>query len=265
MRPALALLLLSVSSAACTLSGDPPTPAKSDPLGNGIRVADVQDPKSPHYHVNQSSTITSAVVVWHDTFDETMDGKSVGTLYIQDVGSNKPYAGIGIYQPNYVPASLTVVPGDVLDFTGPYQESPSIGTAMFNSGTFLPQLYKPVGTYRYEFVPPPPLTVTLSDLIEDSSSKTDGNFAHARQFEGMLVTINNVTLTAGVNANKRVSYLIEDGDGGVPSTGPSVTNELYNLGATDFPPGSHFKSITGIVTWFYSFHIAPRTKDDFVQ
>lgn len=264
MRSAL-ILALGAASAACTLTADPSAPASTNPLGNGLRVADVQNPKSPHFHVNQSQTISSAVVVWHDTFDETKDGKSVGTLYVQDVGSTAPYAGVGIFSPNFVPASLTVLPGDVLDFTGPYQQSIAIGSAMFNANTFLPQLYKPVGMFRYEFVPPDPLVITVADLQENLNNKLDANFDHARQYEGMLVTIKDVTLAKGVLASNRVTYLFENPDGSASGNGPAVSNELYDLQATDFAAGTHFKSVTGIVTWFYTFHVAPRTKADLVQ
>jgi hypothetical protein len=263
MRTVLALLPLSlVALAACTLTADPASKPVSNPLGNGLRLAQVQDPKSPDYKVNASANVTSAVCTWLDTFDETHDGKSIGTLYIQDVGSTAPYAGVGVYEPNYVPASLTVLPGDVLDVVGPYQESPSVGSAKFDAGTFLPQLYKPVGTFRYEFVPPPPVVITAADLLG-----TDANFPSGRKWLGMLVTINDVVIAAGTQSSGRVTYLMGDasGDAGaITSSSVSISNENYDLGSTDFPAMTHFKSVTGIVTWFYTFHVAPRTAADLV-
>ncbi len=259
MRIVLALLPLSL--VACTLTGDQPTQPVSNPLGNGLRVAQVQDPKSPDYKVNASASITSAVCTWLDTFDETHDGKSIGTLYIQDVGSTAPYAGVGVYEPNYIPASLTVLPGDVLDVVGPYQESPSVGKATFDPGTFLPQLYKPVGTFRYEFVPPPPAVITAADLLG-----TDANFPNGRKWLGMLVTINDVVIAAGTTSGGRVTYLMgdADSDAGISSSNVAISNENYDLLSTDFRVGTHFKSVTGIVTWFFTFHVAPRTAADLV-
>ena len=262
MRIVLALLPLSL--AACSsLSGDAPASYTPDPLGSGLRLAQVQNPKSPDYHVNDSASVTSAACTWLDTFDETHDGKSIGTLYLQDVGSTEPYAGIGVYEPNYVPASLTVLPGDVLDVVGPYQESPNVGTAKFDPGTFLPQLYKPVATFRYEFIPPPPVVITAQDLYG-----TDANFAAGRKWLGMLVTINDVVIASGTASGGRVTYLMGDAgaDGGasITPTSVAISNELYNLGSTDFKPMTHFKSVTGIVTWFYSFHVAPRSAADLV-
>ena len=264
MRPALTLALLSLSVAACTIPADKPAPYDASPLGAGLRLAQVQDPKSPDYHPSDNASMSSLVVTWLDSFDETMDGKSKGTLYVQDVGSTSPYAGIGIFQQSLVPASLTVLPGDVLDFQGPYQESVGIGSAVFNTGTFLPQLYKPVGTFRYEFTPPSPVVITVDDLLENGT-KLDASFASSRKWLGMLVTLKDVTVAGGTVSSNRVQYLLEEPDGGVAPAGPSITNEHYDLKSTEFKSGTHFSSVTGIVTWFYSFHVAPRYPADLVQ
>lgn len=259
----IALALLPVALVACSsLTGDPPSKPTADPLGDGLRIAQVQDPSSPDYKPNTNANITSAVATWLDTFDETHDGKSIGTLYIQDVASTAPYSGIEVYEPNYVPASLTILPGDVLDFAGPYDESPNVGSATFDPGTFLPQLSKPVGTFRYEFVPPPPAVVTTEELVG-----TDANFKSARKWLGMLVTIHDVIIAAGTSSSGRVTYLMGDATvdgGGITSSSVAISNENYDLGPMDFPAGTHFSSVTGLVTWFYSFHVAPRTAADLV-
>jgi|SRR5579859_966231 len=279
MRPALALacvlpsiVAVGSSLAACsTLPEDPPTPVTPDPLGTGQRIAQVQDPSSQSYQQALTSSktttnpgvnvdVSSVVVTWIDTFDETRDGKSKGTVYVQDVGSTAPYAGISVYQPNYVPAALRPLPGDVLDMKGPYQELAHIGSATFNAGNTLPQLAKPVGDFRYEFETPPPAVVTLSDLDM-------ANYAKGRQWEGMLVTVNDVTVGPGAvdTTGLRVTYLMGQGSAKISNTACTISNELYNLGKNDYPTGTHFTSVTGIVTWFYSYHLAPRTAADLVQ
>jgi hypothetical protein len=264
VRVALAILTLAV--VACdTLTPDPPAPYKPNPLGTGLRLAQVQDPTSPDYRPTSTAPVdvSSTVVTWLDTYDETMDGKSVGTLYVQDVGSQAPYAGIGIFEPNYVPASLSVLPGDVLDFSGPYTEETSIGSATFSTGTFLPQLSKPVGTYRYDFVPPPPVVLTVAQL--DGSASI---FKNARQWMGMLATLNDVWVAAGSDNEMRVTYdvgaSVDGGEAALTASPVAIDNELYALSSTQFPSGTHFSSITGIVTWFFSFHIAPRAPGDLV-
>jgi hypothetical protein len=286
MRLAVAPLALFVCAACSTIPQD--EPAGTD-AGGGLTIAQVQNPKSPDYHPCPSTstncntqTITNAVVTWLDKFDETRDGKGAGTLYIRDVGANHVYGGIGIYQPNFVPASLDPLPGDVLDFAGPYQEATTIGTAVFNPHTFLPQLYKPVGTFRYEFASDfpqawsAPQQIQLSDLNENSGTNnttTDGNFAHGRQYLQMLVTVNDVYVSSGTSSpggqGFRVTY--PTGTCGdyksktcFNSSAPQISNELFDLQSTDYQPGTHFASVTGIVTWFYSFQIAPRTRADLV-
>lgn len=267
MRLALsALFLVPVVVACSSLSQDPAAPPASDPLGTGVRIASIQNPSSSDYAqavANPSKgvqvDVSSVVVNWIDTFDETRDGKSVGTVYIQDVGSSAPYAGISLFEPSYVPASLRLLAGDVLDVAGPYEEVPSIGSAVFNTGTSLPQLAKPVGTFRYEFQTPPPTPISLSDINEN-------NYAKGRQWEGMLVTMTDITI-AGCNidtAGQRVTCLMGQGDASIDLNAASISNELYNLQPGDFAAGTHFSSVTGIVTWFYSYHLAPRTVADLV-
>lgn len=252
--------LLAVSLAACeSMQADPPAPYTPDPLGAGLRIRDVQDPSSPNYSPNKDVSVTSVTVTWVDTFDETKNGKSVGTVYIQDVGSQAPYSGMSVYKPSYVPADLHPVPGDVLDFVGPYQEVTNIGSAIFPSGQTLPQLAKPVGTFRYEYQTPAPTAVQMADL---------NDYKKGRQWEGMLVTIQDVYVGAGAldTSGYRVSYpLLAHATDPQVANNVAISNELYDLKKTDFPAGTHFKSVTGIVTWFYSYHIAPRSPADLVQ
>jgi hypothetical protein len=267
-----AVVLATLPALGCsTLTPDPESDASANPLGNGQRIADVQNPNSQSYQQalaqSKASTnsgvrvdLSSLVVTWVDTFDETRDGKSIGTVYVQDVGSQAPYAGMSVYQPNYVPAALRPLPGDVLDMVGPYQELSHIGAANFNPNT-LPQLAKPVGTFRYEFRTNDPVVISLSDIDQ-------GNYAKGRQWESMLVTVENVTIGAGTTDTKtglRVTYPMGDGDASISGNAAAVSNELVDISSTQFPAGTHFKSVTGLVTWFFSYHIAPRTLDDLKQ
>jgi hypothetical protein len=271
MRLASSIAILAVLLASCTLKDDPPAPYDANPLGTGSRIADIQSPSSTQYQqaiadavasltnggVNPgvNISVSSAVVSWIDTFDETQDGKSIGTVYVQDIGSTAPYSGASLYEPSYVPASLRLLPGDVLDLAGPYQEQPKIGTAVFTAPDTLPSLYKPVGTYRYDFVTPTPVAIQISDIDQD-------NYATGRKWEGMLVTANDITLGPGVDVANRVTYIIGQGDASIDLNAAAISNELYDLSATQFTAGQHLSSVTGIVTWFYSYHIAPRSPAD---
>src|SRR5262245_42579546 len=118
---------LSLVLAACgTTHGDdhldagPPTS-----LGSGERIKQVSDPTLPDHAnlVNSTVQVTGASVVWTDTYDETSNGKSRGSVYVQDVASNDPYSGTSLYSPTFVPGDLRLAPGDVLDLNGQYQEN----------------------------------------------------------------------------------------------------------------------------------------------
>ena len=265
MRLAASSLLLIACASACTLQADPPAPYTATPLGNGLRIHDIQNPASPHYSPNKSVNVTSIVVNWLDTYDETQDGKSVGTVYVQDVGSTVPYSGMGVFEPSYVPSDLRVLPGDVIDFVGPYQEVTNIGSAMFPTGQVLPQLAKPVGNFRYEFETAPAVAVSLDDL---------NDYAKGRQWEGMLVTVTDVYTAEAQcapdpscnSSSDRITFPVLSVAGTVPNANNvAISNELYAASKPVFAAGTHFQSVTGIVTWFFSYHIAPRTPADLVQ
>ncbi len=272
MRPPRFLSVAALSAvfvvACSSQSGDPHSVITPDPLGNGMRIREVTDPglaahpkPSPNpvggVVVNQSVRVTGATVLWNDTFDETGDGKSRGTVFVQDIGPQgdtpTPYSGIGIFSPTYVPADLRIAPGDILDFNGPYQERNSIGSAHFTPPQVLSQLSAPVGTFRYEYKVPDPAVIKGDDLNAYDSG---------RKWLGMLVTIKDVTVLGGQidSSGRRVTYAL-----GSASGSGSISNELYDLKYDKYPAGTKFKSVTGIVTWFFSYHIAPRTPDDLVQ
>jgi hypothetical protein len=197
--------------------------------------------------------VTGVVVTAVDNFDETKDGKSRGSVYVQDLESHAPYAGIGLFGATFVPASLVVGPGDVLDFAGQYQENANIGKAIFPVGEVLPQLSRPSGTFRFEYKAPDPTPIDFNDL---------SSYAVGRKWIGQLVTVSNITLQAAVSTSsgRASAPFAAPTDGG--DSPPTITYELFPIDA--YPVGQKFKSVTGIVTYFFSLHVAPRSKADLV-
>ena len=124
----------------------------------------------------------------------------------------------------------------------------------------LVQFAKPLVKARFEYQVPAPTHIDVNDL---------NDFATGRQWTGMLVTIQNVSITGP---------LTNDGKGRITAKFPpntttdavSMSNELFDVagwnGANGDPidTGKTIKSLTGMVTWFFSYHIAPRTPDDIV-
>src|SRR6185437_10996669 len=143
---------------------DQAQPPAANPLGNGNRLRQVQDPGSPDYAANKTVNITSVVVTAVDTFDETHNGKSRGTIFVQDADQPLPYGGISMYSPTYVPANLRLAPGDVVNMNGQYVEQQTIGTTVNFAPNFLPQMSKPQVQLAFETQEPQPVEVPLTDL-----------------------------------------------------------------------------------------------------
>lgn len=254
LAPAAVLILLGVACGSRSSDNDLPTPPAPNAAGGGPHVSDISDPsKQTHAKANANVSVTGVVVTYVDQFDETNDGKSRGTIYVQDLESHAPFAGIGLFAPTFVPASLVVGPGDVLDLTGQYQENATLGTTVtFPMGDVLTQLAHPTGTFRFEYKAPEPTSIDWHDL---------NAFATGRKWMGQLVTIKDVTLAAGVTVSKgRASAPLTVAEAGAEV--PTLTNELVQLDA--YPQGQKFKSVTGIITYFFNLHIAPRSKADLV-
>jgi hypothetical protein len=266
-RLALALVVAAATLAACDnqLADDPAADAGAPTaLGKGNTIRDVMDPAlATHANNNATVAITGATYLLVDSYDETHDGKSIGTVYMQDVPSPTPlpFAGVALYDETYVPTSLVPAPGDVLDLTGVYTASTTLGTAVFAPGTALIQIDKPIVTPRFEYQLPQPLVINASDL---------DNYALGQQWVSMLVTIENITFPNNMgNAAGRETISIYPPDPG--TNGPTLDNELFDVGtwntSQSTPPlakGQTIKSVTGIVTWFFSYHISPRSPADIV-
>ena len=255
---ALPVLLCS----ACSIpAGDPHSEgAPPNTIGNGARIHDITNPTAPtHLASGATAYITGASTVAVDNFDETHNGKSRGTVYLQDFDSTDPYSGVALFQPTFSPSDLHLTAGDVVDLTGQYQENNSI-PVQFPANEYLIQISKPQVTFRYEYAPPPPRVIDLADL---------NSYATGRKWLSMVVTIKDVTIPAGS------SGLVDDGKGrktaelttSSSDTAPVMTNELFDLGAWNeqaqvIKPGAHLKSLTGVVTYFFGMHIAPRSPAD---
>jgi hypothetical protein len=276
LAPLSVLALAAAPLFACQSElNDPPADAGTPTaLGSGSRIAEIMNPALAPPSGTVVS-ITGATFLLVDSYDETADGKSQGTVYLEDVppvSVAAPYSGTALYDPTYLPSSLEPAPGDVLDLVGAYDVEASLGTAVFSAGTGLVQIYKPVVKPRFEYKLPAPLLITASSL--------DGTYDQGLQSESMLATIENVTfpdnmICAGtcqqccLSSNAVGRYTIHIS----PDTSedaPTLDNELFDVATwnkengTPLAAGKTIKSVTGIVTWFFNFHIAPRSAADIV-
>ena len=268
--PALFLALLaSLGGCGGGGYGDPPSEPLGNEYGNGDRLCEVvgeatwldaaQTPASCNKPLDHGVYATGVSVIAIDRFDETGDG-AVGNYYVQDtVCAGKPYSGMTVFSPSFSPPDLRLADHDVVDINGQLTEF--IGPASSNFGycRTLPEIS---GTLIFRFDghgPPAPVVVDVAELK---------SYATARPWLGMLVKVENLTLASnGANSGGRFTAQIAVGGGVVASDVPRITNELYDIegAGPELKEGAVFKSVTGVLTYFYGFHIAPRSPADFEQ
>lgn len=197
-------------------------------------------------------TLQGASVNWVDRYDETGDG-AVGTVWIQDYNSQAPWSGSSIFSPSFVPSSLYIAAGDLIDLRGLYQVNVCIGSKVDfqqNGGSdVLSQVATPVATFRFEGAPTVPVEVPIGDF---------DSFETGRKWIGMLVTIRDVTVSnTPTFSDGRLSAPIGT------SEKLALSNEFQDVGQLNL--GMRFSSLTGVVTWFFSFKLATRTPEDLVR
>lgn len=245
---------------ACSTQPSDQSAPKSPTLYGSKPISALVNPELAGHaaFVDKIVEVTGAQVVAIDAFDETEDGKARGSIYIQDPGSTAPYSGIALYSPSFSPAETRPVVGDILDWSGVYRESDRIGTSVFfKEGDVQPlliQLEKPTGRPRFDGVAPA--------VARDVNATDLTSYATARPWLGMLVRIRDVAVTkapAGATG-RQTAQVNEDGDPSLPKI--TVANELMALDPNLFAQNARFTSITGVVTFAFGIHLAPRTAAD---
>jgi hypothetical protein len=241
------------------------------PYGVGVRIRAFQNPSSPGFLAAEAPVrVTGAVFTQIDTFDETNDGKSRGSVYIQDADATtlpdaeRAYSGLPLFAPSFIPTDLRLSPGDVLDFAGTFTRTTSIGAAVFTPPQFLPQLSRAVGSARFDHIASPePTVIDVNDLTD---------FETGKKWIGMLVTVKNITVLAPPfpSRGRLTAIIAGDPDVAIGPNSPEkqklpvVSNELYDVKAEEIGAGKTYASLTGICTYFFNLKIAPRSPADLV-
>lgn len=250
--------------------GDPPSKPLANPYGDGARLCEIIGPAT-WVHSDKADMspcsqppdhgvyVTGVTILAIDRYDETGDG-AVGNYYVQDPDpscAGKPYSGVTVFEPSFSPPDLRLATNDVVDMNGQITEFLGPANGPFPQCRTLPEI---TGTMSFRFdgsAPPEPVTIAATDLKD---------YEAARQWLGMLVRVENVKLLTdqASTSGGRYQVPIDTGAGDLAER-PKVTNELYDI-VTEGPQISMpttFKSVTGIVTYFYGFHLAPRSAADF--
>ena len=267
-----AIALMTTALAGCSGTGgtigDPPSKPAADQNGSGARLSDLigpapwvdplnKDSIDCAYPADKNIHVTGVAITAIDRFDETGTG-AVGTFFVQDlVDSPPPYSGVDVFSPSFSPPDLRLQVGDQADILGTLQEFPGPTTFIFPRCKTLPEIGGTM-TFRSENKNPAPVTIALEDLK---------SYDTARQWLGMLVRVENVTIAAKASSKGRFTADIDAGGGGLATDIPQIANELYDIEKEGpmMAQGTTFKSVTGIVTFFSQFQLAPRSAADFEQ
>jgi hypothetical protein len=262
-----AFVLSACGSSGSGGTGDSPSEPSTSKLGDGARLhevvgeatwLDVNDPDSasckspPDRHVN----VTGVTVVGIDRFDETGQGQ-LGNFYVQDTAVDAvAFSGITVFAPSFSPPDLRLAEGDVADALGTLMEFLGPSSGRFGECKTLPEIGGTL-SFRLENGIREPHTITVEDLK---------SYESARQWLGMLVRIEDVRIAADAsNSSGRYTAPLDVGSGVPASDVPRISNELFDL-ENEGPPltqGMEFPSVSGIVTYFYGFKLAPRSAADF--
>jgi hypothetical protein len=236
------------------------TPA-AQAAGNGTRLSTLNDRTlGPAPNPSTNVLVTGVVIGAKDDYDETGDGKSMGSLYLQDLDADpKPYAGVATYGLSFTPPDLRVAAGDVVDVRSPYVEFTGPNSWPFPPGETLPQLQGGTVSLRFEYKPNPPRVVEVSDLYA---------YATGRRWLGMLVEVRDVSVVGQLTGDGkgRQNVAIKAASSDDYSTSVRVSNALLAIDKLEltFVNGMRFSAIRGIVQYFQTFSIAPRSGDDLV-
>jgi hypothetical protein len=270
-----ALLPLLVVSVACSDGGvgDSSGTPSANAVGTGTPLSTLNDrTKTQAPAATQYVNITGAVVTAVDNFDESSTG-AIGNIYVQDLSDDPlPYSGITVYNPSFSPPDLQIAPSDVVDIRSLYQEfegptgmyfdpdcTPVPGVAC---GITLPELVGSTISFRFEYSMPPSRIVDVNDLYYANAAE----YTKGRQWIGVYAELKDVTLWEDMQVDSvgRQTARFEMGGGKNVGALPRIGNALMPLDANQLKKGTKFASVKGIIQYFFSFSINPRSKDDLV-
>ena len=180
----------------------------------------------------------------------------------------EPYSGITIRRPGKSPPDLRLFGNEVVDVSGDFVEFLGPPAGLFPSCATLPQVEGTL-TFRFDGQPIEPyLLVPAQPAAPDQDRWAPlKSYEALRPYIGMLVRLENVTISEIGGSSGDFTATIDVGGGVNVTDQVKITNELYDI--TDTGPaiaeGTTFTSVTGVVSYFYSFKIAPRSPDDFVR
>lgn len=274
---AVGLTLLGCNVTSDGSVGDPLAEPDASVLGNGARLREVvKEPSWLSLEDTESANckspgprnvqLTGQVVVAIDRFDETGEG-ALGNLYIEDLYTAdeeiQPYSGITVFAPAFSPPDLRLFEEDVVDTSGNLTEFLGPVAGKFGECKTLPEISGTM-TLRFDGGSLRPATVVGQNGGSARWEPVLG-YENARKWLGMLVRFEGVRVRGMPSSSKgRYTATIDMGTVAADDS-IALSNELFDL-QQDGPvleDGTTFKAVTGVLTYFYGFKLAPRSADDF--
>ena len=217
-------------------------------------ILQLQDFNNPDHPGSETEVkIKNVVVTAVDEFDEDMEGR-IGTIWISEKDETGEsvcgkWCGITVYNPALVPEGEHLAVGDLVTVSGVYTEflydddgsPPNPEDPFPYHFSHLSEIYQATVTKTGEWLPVQPVEVEASDILMEPTAQQSREQAEA--YEGVLVTVRN--LTASEEYDNYGQF--ETGEGVM------VEDDLFHYpcqGYTESIVGTHFDSITGIISWF---------------
>jgi len=248
--PSTRMLLVALATAIASCSsggGGDLDKIQPKPIELGTPIAKANNPASP---LKYGSTLEArgVVVVAVDDFDETKDGKSIGNIYVQDPVQPTDWSGLTLFNSTKNPPDLILTPGAGVDVVGAYQPFAGPASFPFDGGIVLPEVVKGAVTLVYEGHLPDPVEITL-DAFKNPKD--------AMKYVGRLVRMKNVTLVGDWELKRHTAPLIADKTLALASQFFAVDDPVRNI-----KNGTKLASVTGVLNYFYTFSLCPRTPED---
>ena len=265
-------LLACSSGGGGDLDNVKPKPKPVEALGTPIAKAN--DPAAPLVQYCGTKCPTGAVcqkqcptlnahgviVVAVDEYDERGDGSGAGNIYVQDsvqpAGVGTPWSGLTLFRITRVPSTLALIPGMGVDVAGVYQPFPGPSND-FPSGIVLPELISGSISQSYEGEPPTAIDITIADLADPKAGT---------QFVGRLVRMKDIAIASAFDPKFHEASI--DGSATAKASKITLAAQLFNLEdpkGLAAAPGKKYKSVTGVLNYFYNFKLCPRTLEDIEQ
>jgi len=254
-RGLLLLCLASVGGLSCSSGGGDLNTLQVNPQPPGNPIAK-QNGEGTRLANDSTLRARGVVVVAVDPYDETFDGKGVGDVFVQDPkqdgAKGVPYSALRLYRPSKTPPDLQLVPGQWVEIVGPYTAfTGPPGSTPFDAGMFSGQIANGAITLVGEGAEPTPVELTADELTDPKK---------ALPYFSRLVRVRDVPIMDAFTATRPEAPIFN-----ADRNGPKLSSKFFPVHDTkglDVSKGKKLKSVVGVLDYFYTVKLCPRSIAD---